>query len=1053
MPDKKGVSSPGGSNMMIRPERSRSRGRKFNERSRSRGPGSGGGGRSRSRGREIGNSEHDFHDHLEGKKWWNWWALLTTILTFWIPDFLLSSCGGMKDKRIRAAWREKVALCIIIFWLCIFLAFITFGLSILVCRPPTEPVFPYSIVKNHEVTDVSRWFIIHGLVYNLPTAWKPYAHSGGLDPYSAMAGLDISAIFPWTPACSYAGAESQFECRLPSSILDKVPASQRSQIGGAQQCHDPNLLNDMDLVANLAFEWSDVEEKGSTKMVYNGEVLDISIYLDQVKDPSKDSSAVLPFGRKIDSVLRSSIGGDASRAFASLNSNMRMCLVQHFRAGLLEVKSLGCIITDIVLYISLVAILGLVMTKFFLAVTFAFVMTRLLGRPPASDEDKEKEKEKKKRRNGDGVGASEGKPAAPRSRYAAVKYRPYQNMKLALASQKQQKTQQYLQKLLNNEDDTGLQSKYQLSPDLNSIDGAESGKSSAEPKPKEAAISKGANMYTMLLVTCYSEDEEGLRVTLDSLTELDYQDERKLIVIIADGIVQGHGNEQSTPDIIISMLELAHEECFEGHQFDSQGRPNLQGYIAIADGIKRFGMARVYAGHYRSGGHRVPVVCVVKCGGPSEVGSAKPGNRGKRDSQIILMSFLHRVLFDDRMSPLEYDLFWKIFRLTGVMPDQYEAVLMVDADTKVMPTALSKLVAVLSRDDLVMGLCGETRIANKSSTWVSMIQVFEYYISHHLSKAFESVFGGVTCLPGCFCMYRIKAPKNDGWVPILSSPDIVDTYSENVTETLHEKNLLLLGEDRYLTTLMLKTFPKRKLVFVPQAVCKTVVPESFRVLLSQRRRWINSTIHNLFELVMVSDLCGIFCCSMQFVVFMELVGTLVLPAAIAFTGVLIASTFLSDPQWIPLFLLGAILGLPALLILFTTRKLMDVVWFVIYLVALPIWNFLLPVYAFWHFDDFSWGQTRKLTGSQSSMDHEMSEGKFDNTAVQMRRWQEWEAIRLWRSENWVSRGGGLGVSGYAPVLATLDDINEAIEIASENASLLIGSNGSVLEKGGDWEED
>jgi hypothetical protein len=66
---------------------------------------------------------------------------------------------------------------------------------------------------------------------------------------------------------------------------------------------------------------------------------------------------------------------------------------------------------------------------------------------------------------------------------------------------------------------------------------------------------------------------------------------------------------------------------------------------------------------------------------------------------------------------------------------------------------------------------------------------------------------------------------------------------ENVVDTLHKKSLLLLGDDRYLPTLMLKTFPKRKDIFCPQAVCKTVVPDTFRVLLSQRRRWINSTIH------------------------------------------------------------------------------------------------------------------------------------------------------------------------------------------------------------------
>jgi chitin synthase len=203
----------------------------------------------------------------------------------------------------------------------------------------------------------------------------------------------------------------------------------------------------------------------------------------------------------------------------------------------------------------------------------------------------------------------------------------------------------------------------------------------------------------------------------------------------------------------------------------------------------------------------------------------------------------------------------------------------------VFPDSLTHMVSAMVKDPEVMGLCGETKIANKTDSWVTMIQVFEYFISHHLSKSFESVFGGVTCLPGCFCMYRIKTPKGgqNYWVPILANPDIVEHYSENVVDTLHKKNLLLLGEDRYLSTLMLKTFPKRKQIFVPQAVCKTTVPDSFSVLLSQRRRWINSTVHNLMELVLVRDLCGTFCFSMQFVVFIELIGTLVLPAAIAFT--------------------------------------------------------------------------------------------------------------------------------------------------------------------------
>lgn len=227
------------------------------------------------------------------------------------------------------------------------------------------------------------------------------------------------------------------------------------------------------------------------------------------------------------------------------------------------------------------------------------------------------------------------------------------------------------------------------------------------------------------------------------------------------------------------------------------------------------------------------------------------------------MHFFSRVLLNDRMTPLDFDLFRKINHLMGVTPDYFEIVLMVDADTKVAPDSLRLMINGMHNDPLIMGLCGETRIANKTQSWVTMIQVFEYYISHHLGKAFESVFGGVTCLPGCFCMYRIKARKDGEWVPILANPDVVEVYSTNEVDTLHQKNLLLLGEDRFLTTMMLRTFPNRKMVFIPRAVCKTVVPDDFATLLSQRRRWINSTVHNLMELVLVNNLCGTFCFSMQ----------------------------------------------------------------------------------------------------------------------------------------------------------------------------------------------
>jgi len=347
------------------------------------------------------------------------------------------------------------------------------------------------------------------------------------------------------------------------------------------------------------------------------------------------------------------------------------------------------------------------------------------------------------------------------------------------------------------------------------------------------------------------------------------------------------------------------------------------------------------------------------------------------------MNFFSRVTYNDRMAPLDFDLFRKIHTLMGITPDFFEVCLMVcyldlnvclklrlirvsqvDADTKVFPESLRHLVNCMHHDQMIMGVCGETRIANKRQSWVTAIQVFEYFISHHLAKAFESVFGGVSCLPGCFSMFRLKARKltGDDWVPLIIKPEIVKEYSQSIVTTLHQKNLLLLGEDRFLTTILLRTFPNRKMMFLPQARCRTIVPDTFKVLLSQRRRWINSTIHNLMELVLVRNLCGTFCFSMQFVVFMDLLGTVVLPIAIILTYSLIIGIALNPPksfeEAIPLVLLIAVLGLPAILILITTRKVVYVFWMMIYLVALPVWNFVLPVYAFWHFDDFSWGETR-----------------------------------------------------------------------------------------------
>lgn len=72
----------------------------------------------------------------------------------------------------------------------------------------------------------------------------------------------------------------------------------------------------------------------------------------------------------------------------------------------------------------------------------------------------------------------------------------------------------------------------------------------------------------------------------------------------------------------------------------------------------------------------------------------------------------------------------------------------------------------------------------------------------------------------------------------------------------------------------------------------------------------------------------------------------------------------------------------------------------IYLLSLPVWNFILPTYAFWKFDDFSWGDTRKTAGEKTKKAGIEYEGEFDSSKITMKRWAEFERERRIRENNY-----------------------------------------------------
>jgi chitin synthase len=895
---------------------------------------------TRERTTKVTKEEKQRQRDLEGIKPPSFWNVYCAIITFWCPDFILK-CFGKPAKAQQRAWREKMGLISIILVIMTFVGFLTFGFTQAVCGTP-----PIRLRVN-QVN--SGYMIFHGSAYDLSTSRHP-----------AAIGIPVNSTVVYDLPIKYGGQDGSFlfqnvngNCKgliskangsdVPSNANGDLawyfPCATFNQDGSSvpnktevyylgYACHTTatarqTFYNKLGTSGDVYFTWDDIKNSSRNLMVYSGNVLDLNLLkwfnTSQVNVPSV-------FGQLSDtttSVNAAVRGKDVTHAFqASGDKQIAQCLEEIIKVGTVDTETVGCIASQVVLYVSLVFILAIVLSKFVLAVIFQWFIARKFAASKTSQSSNPKKRNQQiedwsndiyrapVRIAGDVgstvVGSDRNSkrgsvflPTTSRftSPYAAENYsEKLRHGPTTMASQTstsqllppnpmfRQHNDSRMSFLRSNSQDT--QTYGSVMSDLEGPGPAGFIHEAVVPQPPADWQPFGFPLvHAICLVTAYSEGELGIRTTLDSVATTDYPNSHKAILVICDGMIKGKGEILSTPDIVLSMMK--------DHAI-LPGEVPAFSYVAVSSGSKRHNMAKVYAGFYDYGANsaipverqqRVPMMCIVKCGTPDEAKKSKPGNRGKRDSQIILMSFLQKVMFDERMTELEFEMFNGLWNITGISPDYYEVVLMVDADTKVFPDSLTHMVSAMVKDPEIMGLCGETKIANKTASWVSAIQVFEYFISHHLSKSFESVFGGVTCLPGCFCMYRIKAPKGgqNYWVPILANPDVVEHYSENVVDTLHKKNLLLLGEDRYLSTLMLRTFPKRKQVFVPQAVCKTTVPETFSVLLSQRRRWINSTVHNLMELILVRDLCGTFCFSMQFVVFIELVGTLVLPAAIAFT--------------------------------------------------------------------------------------------------------------------------------------------------------------------------
>lgn len=163
----------------------------------------------------------------------------------------------------------------------------------------------------------------------------------------------------------------------------------------------------------------------------------------------------------------------------------------------------------------------------------------------------------------------------------------------------------------------------------------------------------------------------------------------------------------------------------------------------------------------------------------------------------------------------------------GVMLSKNEIIVFVDSDSFLDKGSLRLLVHHFSNNK-IGAVSGNTGVANHCVNTLTKMQSIRYAISYDIFKSAESIFGVVTCCPGCFSAYRREAV-----MPVLSpwrNQMFMGTRST-------------FGDDRSLTNFVLRNW---RVVYCESAKANTIVPERYMKFLKQQLRWKKSWIREGF---------------------------------------------------------------------------------------------------------------------------------------------------------------------------------------------------------------
>ncbi|KAG0002725.1 TBC1 domain, member 5 [Entomortierella chlamydospora] len=804
------------------------------------------------------------------------WTFLSLIVSCCCPAKVFPRTWS-KDRRQN--WREKLTLGVMVAGLSLAFGLLILGLPLITCRPRSIhnvslSGFAKLYGNSSQGVDSGQLMAIRGSVYNVGSIFLDGRHpsaagsntQGSLNSFvDAHFGADISYLFvpmELVNTCDLFGAASNFGKCSPSSV---------------NHCHQMQtsqylLQNIIRRDIRIAFRWIDIQDmtsQGRSIFVYDGSVFEVTDYLAQ----AANTSITVAEKTRMD-WIRGLVGKDATLMVQRQadRKNLSNCFQGFFKLGELSGQTTGCI-TSIVIDILTLSILMLITT---MRLASALVYQWIFSKPLP-----------------------------------------------------------------------------------------ESGKGSSDLAPSTEANSES---HVLMLVTCRADDtKDHIKATLDALALSDYDDNRKLLMVITDATVDSIGNLGRASQSCLNLMDsLSTSESEKRKELGVNLGPEPDTDPIPIDGIQRsndeptLDDMKIHSGHYTVDSRRVPYILIIR---PSRHFSQT--NNGDWQKKRLVIRWLYRICFNKPMSAFEFTLFEKVRTLNRHGPGLFDLLLTTKVGSMCGQQTIRHMVDALEHNERVLGVSGHCLINNGTQNWVTRIQDYENHLSMQFSSTFESMLGAIQCLPSQLSLIRIKIkrpveyqssnkklskrPSGDASVisssddegddneygprggngmvakprksvdsgqfqyciPILVHPEVVSSFVGHKTRTTHEQAVVQdEGESRYLTGLLHKSFPDRRVMYLPHATYSIAATSDFWAYIEGQRRIMISSFHSVWIQIWSQDLRGIFCCSINFLAFLEWIYLVLLPAVVVMSWIVVVVLVVGSVTDV-----GALYSLPTVLAL------------------------------------------------------------------------------------------------------------------------------------------